>query len=92
MTVKTAKATSTGTLVSGSARLLGLHYVASGSAGTITLKDGGSGGTARLALDTPAAVGSQFVPVAGGGLRFATDVHATLSNVTSVTAVYDDAG
>lgn len=91
MTVKAARVSATGTLVSTPCLLLGLHFMHGATAGTVELKDGGASGTSRAVVDTPAVVGSGFVPFAGGGLQFNTDLHATLTNVTGVTAVYEGA-
>lgn len=50
------------------------------TAGSVLLKDGGSGGTTLINIDTPAAVGTYNVFVPGEGVRFRTDVYATLTN------------
>lgn len=83
-----ARVTSTGTLVASGARLLGLWVVHGATGGTVELKDGGSGGTSRLVVDTAAAAGEGYVEVPGGGIPFGTDIHATLTNVSGVTAFY----
>lgn len=80
--------TSTDTVVAGRNRLKGVYLVSSATAGSITFKDGGSGGTTRLVIATPAGVGDMFVPVPGDGIVFSTDIHATISNATSVTTFY----
>lgn len=93
LTAKTI--TSTG-YVSGSssnakpARVKSIYYVASGTAGSIVLKDGGSGGTTLMTIATPAsATATENVYIPEGGVRFRTDVHATLTNVTSLTVFHD---
>jgi hypothetical protein len=53
--VKTVKRTSTGTVFSGPARVLSIHAIAGGSAGSIVIKDGGASGTTLIDLDTPAS-------------------------------------
>lgn len=90
MAIATASATATGTLVATSrAKVVGVYWRAAGTAGTIVLKDGGSGGTTRLTINTPAAVSAGFIPLDGGGLIFNTDVHATLTTADGVMVVYD---
>lgn len=90
MTVKAAKVTSTGTVVSGPAKVLHVHAADGGTAGSILLKDGGGSGDTLLPIDTPGSTASIEVPVPGGGIAFGTDVHATLSQVTSVTVIYEE--
>lgn len=89
MTVATASSGTSATLVAAAARVLGVHYRAGATAGTVVLKDGGSSGTVRLTIYTPASAGhAGFVPVAGGGLQFATNVYAALTQADGVTVVY----
>lgn len=57
------------------------------SGGTVALKDGGSGGTTRWSFTAPAAAGSLHVYLPGEGIRFTTDVYATLSSAT-VNVIY----
>ncbi len=72
------------------ARVKTIYYVASGTAGSIVLKDGGSSGTTLMTIATPAsATATEVVYIPEGGVRFRTDVHATLTNVTSVTVFHD---
>ena len=72
------------------ARVKTIYYVASGSAGSITLKDGGSGGTSKIVIATPAsATATEVVYIPDSGVRFSTDVHATIADVTSVTVFHD---
>lgn len=89
MAVKSAHATATGTLVSAPARLLGVYMSFVAGAGDVVFRDGGAGGAVLLTLTTPQAVGSSYVPVAGGGLQFTTDVHVTIAGADSVTAIYE---
>lgn len=90
MTVKSKKLTATGEVHGDGATVLGIHIVQSATAGSVTLKDGGGSGTTKLDLDTPAVAGSHYVPVPGGGIAHGTDVHATLTNVDSITVIFED--
>ncbi|MBN50036.1 MAG: hypothetical protein CMN85_10880 [Spongiibacteraceae bacterium] len=90
MAVTAKKLTSTGVVNSSNARVLGVHIEATGVAGSVTLKDGGGSGTTKLDIGLAAAAGNHYVPVTGGGIDFATDVHAILANVTSITVIYED--
>ena len=70
-------------------RVRSLQYVASGSAGTITLKDGGSGGTTLCIINTPASATWQaLIEIPDDGLLFKTDIYCTISNVSFVTVFY----
>lgn len=57
------------------------------SGGTVALKDGGSSGTTLYSFTAPAAAGSIHVLFPGEGIKFTTDVYATLSSAT-VTVFY----
>lgn len=89
--LKSVQITATGTVYTGRARLKKLVFVDTASAGTVTVRDGGASGTTRLILTTPAAAGFRDVDIAdaGDGLLFETDMHITLSNVTSLTAIFE---
>jgi hypothetical protein len=89
MSSKTASIDSTTTLVTTPAKLLGIHIKASSSAGTLTLKDGGSGGTTRVTIKTAAVAGNHFIPFEGG-INFGADIYATMSSVDSITGIYQD--
>ena len=79
--------TSTGTIQSGRTRLLSIYYVGHASARTLTFKDGGGSGTQKLVITTPAgsAADQYQINMPLDGILFKTDMHLTISNVTSVT-------
>lgn len=77
-----------GAIFGGPARVKGVYIVSSGTAGSIVIKDGGSGGTTVCTLDTPAVAGMMYLKLPEDGLRCATDAYATLSNVTAATFFY----
>lgn len=66
-------------------RVKGVHFVGSG---TLTLRDGGGSGTVRLVLTGSAASDVNSVLIPGEGILFTTDVHGTLTTVTSATIFY----
>ncbi len=85
---RSAKVTGNGDVSAGPARLVAVHAVCSASAGSIVLKDG-DGGTTLLDLDTPASATTVIDTYIGDmGIRFETNMHATLTNVTSVTCIF----
>ena len=71
------------------ARVTSIQAVCAASAGSIVLKDNGTGGTTLVDVATPgSATATISVDFADMGLRFPTDCFATLTNVTSVTVLY----
>lgn len=91
--VKSATTDTSGTqLVNGRTVLKGLHFndASGGTAGTVTLKDGGSGGDTLLVIHTPGQGSGEDVDIPGGGIIFTTDLYVELSNVDGVTVFYAD--
>lgn len=87
--VLSKKVTATGTvLATQRARVKSLYIVPGGLAGSVVLRDGGAGGSIRIDVDTTANGQAFNHPIPGNGTLFETDVHATLTNVTSVTVFY----
>jgi hypothetical protein len=85
---RSAKVTSTGNVGTGPARLIAVHAICGGSAGSIVLKNG-SGGTTLLDLDTPGSATAVIETYIGdSGIRFSDRIHATLTNVTSLTCIF----
>jgi len=85
---RSAKVTATGNVGTGPARLIAVHAVCGGSAGSIVLKDG-SGGSTLLDLDTPGSATAVIETYIGdSGIRFQDRIHATLTNVTSLTCIF----
>ena len=85
--VATNVTTETKTVQSGRTRVYGVHVSGPNQAGVLEFKDGGATGTQKLVITTPASSAAdqyQFdIPL--DGLLFKTDMHLTISNVTSVT-------
>lgn len=94
MTVQTdvlsATVTGTGTLIATARARIKSIVITTSNAGTgsVVLKDGGSGGTTKITVNTPAVNEIFNTLIPAEGVLFTTDVHATLSNVTSVTVFY----
>jgi hypothetical protein len=84
------KATST-TAVNGRTRLLGVYFTHTATPATLTLKDGGTGGTARLTLTSPASAGSQDLIIPDAGILFTDSIYVDLSSaeITSVTLLFE---
>jgi hypothetical protein len=72
------------------ARIKSIYYVA-GTAGSISFKDGGTGGEEKILLATPASTagnGSTYVLIPGDGVVFNADPYLTITGPTSVTFFY----
>src|SRR5687767_13134568 len=96
MSVKTAQTNTSATLYTGRGRALGVYFVGAATAGTVILRDGGSGGTILATINTApittsGTTSSGFVPFAPerGGLAFATDLYCALSTAAFATVVYE---
>ena len=81
--VKSAQVTSTNTAYADTTRVKAVT-ISYASGGTVVVIDGGASGTTRFSFTAPAAAGSQHILVPGEGIKFNTDVHATLSSATIV--------
>lgn len=89
--IKSVQKTSSAAAVSGRTRLLGVYFTNTATASTLVLKDGGSSGTARLSLVTPAAAGSQDILIPDMGILFEDGIYLTFGSaeVTSVTLLFE---
>lgn len=73
----------------GRVRVKAIYLIPTGTAGSVTLKDGGSGGKTVVVINTVAsATQPTQLLIPGQGLLFETDVHGTVSNVESVVLFY----
>ena len=85
--VKAISLAASGAVTTFRARVRGVIIEPGTSAGSVTFKDGGSGGTSVFAINT-VANGEPFnCLIPAEGVLFQTDVYATLSN-TKVTVFY----
>jgi hypothetical protein len=86
--VKNVYAAATGSLVGYRTRVKGMVITSNGGgAGSVVLKDGGSGGSTQFQVVLPATAAFHSVFIPGEGVLFETDVHATLANC-SVSVFY----
>ena len=89
--VKSSHLTSSGSVYAGPTRIKGFSICATASTpGTMILKDGGSSGTNLLEVDIPSNSNpnSFYTLIPGEGIRFTTNVYATLTGIASVTVYY----
>ena len=79
--VKNVHANASGSLVGYRTRVKGMVITSTGGgAGSVVLKDGGSGGTTQFEVDVPATAAFHNVIIPGEGVLFETSVYATLTN------------
>ena len=87
--VSSASNTASATYVNGPARLKAVYFTGTANAGAITFRDGGSGGTVKLTLDSIAnASAPTYMLIPGEGIRFSSTLYANLVNVASLTVIY----
>ena len=89
--VKSTHLNASGSIFAGRARVKGFSICATAStAGTLLLKNGGSGGTTLIEIDIPSNTNpnSFYVAVPGEGVLFTTNVYATMTGLSSVTVFY----
>ena len=87
--VRSTNITATGTAVGGPARIKGIWYRGDAvAAAAVVLRDGGGAGTVLLTLDGLVTADVRYLELPEGGMVFTTDVHATLTNVDSLTVIY----
>jgi hypothetical protein len=86
--VKNVALAATGTLLAFPNRVKGMVITSTtAGAGSVILKDGGSGGTTLLEINVPATAAFHGITIPGEGVRFSTNVHATLANC-SISVFY----
>lgn len=85
--VKAASMGASGTVYGGRTRVRGMIIEPGGSAGSVVLKDGGTGGTTIMTVNTLAGGETFNALIPPSGVLFKTDVYAALSN-TKVTVFY----
>ena len=89
--VKSSHVNASGSVYASRTRVKGFSICATASvAGTLLLRDGGSGGTVLIEIDIPSNSNpnSFYVAIPQEGVLFSTNVYATLTNIASVTVFY----
>ena len=85
--VKAKSLAASGAIYGDRTRVKGIIISPGASAGSVDLKDGGSGGATIISIPTVANGETFNALIPGEGVLFSTDVYATLTNV-SVTVFY----
>ena len=88
--VKSAYLDASGDIFDQPTRVKGIYIYLGASAGTLEIKDGGSGGTVLIKMATPASASANpiFILIPGEGVRFSSKPYAALSNVAAITVFY----
>ena len=88
--VKSAHTSTSGTtLFTGPFYLKSINCLGTSTAGTITFKDGGSGGTSAVIIDVPGNANNiNNVIIPGPGVLFETDCYVTFPAGYNVTVFY----
>lgn len=77
--------TTTGTVRSGPCRLRALWFSNTATAGVLVVRDGGASGAIELDMTGATGAGTgNYLKLPGLGIKFNTDMHATMTNFTSV--------
>ena len=85
--IKAKSLDASGTAFDQRTRVRGAIIEPSGSAGSVVFKDGGSGGTTVMTLNTTANGETFSVVVPADGILFSTDVYVAVTNA-KVTVFY----
>lgn len=85
--VKAKSLAASDTVFGGRTRVRGMVIEPGASAGSVVLKDGGSGGTTIMTINTTAQGETFNMIIPAEGVLFQTDVYATLTNA-KVTVFY----
>ena len=91
-TIHSTQLSASGAVKAGSARIKSIYVAHSAVAGTVILKDGGTGGTARCTINTAAAIGEYQTDIPEPGIRCTDSVGpyiAITGGVSFVTVFYD---
>jgi hypothetical protein len=80
--------TADGTIYGARTRVKSISYLATTTAGSVKLKDGGASGTVLIDIATPAVADAYEVVIPAQGVLFETDVYLDLTDVASVTVFY----
>lgn len=70
-------------------RIKAIYIIPAAGAGSVVFKDGGSGGSTKLTVNTLAAsTAPDYILLPGEGLLFQTDIYVAVTTVTSIMVFY----
>jgi hypothetical protein len=72
------------------ARIKTIYAVNGSSAGSVVIREGGSGGKILATINTAASgtAGYTIIPMPGEGILCESGLHGTVTNTTSMTLIY----
>jgi len=83
--VQSTYLTASGDIFTGRTRVKGIYIVPGAGAGSVVIKNGGSGGTTVAQIDVTAAGGAVYLHLPEDGLLCTEGAYATLTTITSAT-------
>ena len=74
----------------GRCRIKAVYGISGANAGSVVFKDGGSGGTTLMTMNSPAAAasGTFWLPMPGEGILVETNLYVDLTDVASIMVIY----
>jgi hypothetical protein len=81
--------TASGSVSGARGRVRAMTYLATATPGSITIKNGGASGVTILEVATPGIADAYDIIIPGSGFLCSTDIYAVLTNVASVTVMYE---
>lgn len=74
----------------GRTRIKSIYGISGTNAGSVVFRDGGASGPIVMTMNSPTAAtsGVFWLPMPGEGILIETNLHATLTDVASVTIIY----
>jgi hypothetical protein len=81
--------TASGSVVAMRGRVKAMTYLATGTQGSIVIKDGGASGTSILTIATPGVADAYDIIIPDSGFLCSTNIYVVLTDVTSVTVMYE---
>ena len=72
------------------ARVKSIYILNGENIGSLVIREGGSGGKILITVPTPALATAGFTiwPIQGEGILCESDLHGTISGITSATLIY----
>lgn len=86
--VKSTNITASGDVFGGRGRVKGVYVLPGTTAGSVTIKDGGSGGTSVLVLDTIANGQAVYLQLPEDGVLCETSVYCALAGTATKATVF----
>lgn len=83
--IRAVTVTEDGVAFNGRARVKSVSFLASASAGSIVIRDGGATGAVLLNIATPAVADYNEVTIPADGILCQSGIYVDLTNVTSAT-------